>query len=97
MPTRSRSARWGAYGDPADGQVLVAVVPDAVNTVKVDGQPVDFVGNVWSTHVSSTHLELRPGDSTTNRSVTITIDFQRTAQTGSSRWCVGRCEFRALT
>lgn len=75
--TISQGTMWGAFGHPDGGHVLHGVVPDAVDTVEIDGRPADFVGNVWSNRVPGDPVELRIGDSTTNRWVTITIELEQ--------------------
>ena len=65
---------WGLHSDPSGGWELTGVVPDAIDTVEVDGRPVMLVGNVWSAHVDVTPVELRVGDSTAGRWASTTID-----------------------
>ena len=72
---------WGMYGEPDGGSLLVGVVPDAVDTVEVNGQPVNITGNVWSTRVASPPIELRIGDSTRAKFVSTTIGAQPSVQT----------------
>lgn len=72
---------WGMYGEPDGGSLLVGVVPDAVDTVEVNGQPIEIAGNVWSTRVVGPPIELRIGDSTRAKFVPTTIDEQPPVQT----------------
>ncbi len=63
--TVSAGLAYGVIGDHGETRLAFGVVPDAVDTVLLDGASVEFAGNVWSAPLTRTGpADLQVGDST---------------------------------
>lgn len=72
---------WALYGEPDGTWLLIGVVPDEVDEVRVDGRLVDLAGNVWSTRIESGEVTLEIGSSSTGLRVSQVVGTPTPAPT----------------